>query len=178
VYKTLWFSHTAYQELLRLASEAADGRETGGLMFGYTVVGNQEAVITDVSGPEPDSGRTHYLFTPGDKATKQARDRFIRGGLWEIGGWHTHPPTHPEPSQGDEAAARIMREWAGWHISRPCIEAIVLVPEGGLPKRVGAWYFTKTEKFALEVRVATESWKPPFDSDGNFVQVSEEVQTA
>lgn len=153
--------------MLELAALASDGLETGGFLFGYQRSEVGFAVVTAVTGPEPDCKREPYLFSWGPESVRQARERHERGCVFEIGTWHTHCSHPPDPSEGDDEAERWYRSQCGW-CDRPDVMAIVSVIPGGRPLGVGVWRYTQEARHQLDVKVADASWRPPIDQDGNW----------
>ena len=83
--------------------QAAEGKETGGVLVGYYMPTLDCAVVTEVSGPPADSRASRTRFQRGVRGLKQWLT-----SLWNrsqrryyLGEWHFHPYAAPCPSGDD-----------------------------------------------------------------------------
>lgn len=85
----------------RCKGAESDGVETGGILIGRYIQGN-EALIASISDPPPDSIENPMEFTRGtegvDEWLEQAREEY---GLYYLGEWHFHPSSSPSASDID-----------------------------------------------------------------------------
>jgi integrative and conjugative element protein (TIGR02256 family) len=89
------------EELLSLCDQAG-GLETGGVLIGHYSSNLDCAVVTEITGPPPDSVRGRTWFQRG---VSGLRDLFLE--RWNerrhsyLGDWHFHPGGLPKPSGTD-----------------------------------------------------------------------------
>lgn len=102
--ETLEVSPNARAAIERLATESADGRETGGILLGR---GPDSAglVCVEIAGDAGPNAKRHRAFFSRDLAHARALARSAwdqSRAVW-VGEWHTHTFGPPEPSQRDLA---------------------------------------------------------------------------
>lgn len=156
--------------MLEIAAKAADGLEIGGHLYGYTYPSTADVVVTNVYPMGP-NGKRHPCLTEWDQDELRRLRQDARGdSRWDVGDFHTHPVRAAEPSYGDAAGQRQFRAECGWNDKHyPDVMVIIGVPPGGAPQEVGAWFFGKTERIKLEIKVASPDWNP-VDEHGNWIQ--------
>lgn len=171
MYKTLWFTNAAHAELLRLASQAADGLETGGHLYGYTYPAKGDVVITNVYSAGPKTVRRWNGIDWDDEEILRLRKECRGDCRWDVGDFHTHPEHTPHPSAWDMQGTLGYLEADGWRLQHyPCIMVIVGVLPGSQAEEVGAWFWaSKSEHIKLEIKVAAPDWNP-VDENGNWIQ--------
>lgn len=172
MYNRLWFSHDAYQEMLRFSSLAADGKEAAGLLFGYKI-DQDYGVVTKVVGPGPGDERHYHECTTAQQTVIDAWATHWKGLIHDLGIWHTHPLNILTPSDLDDNGMRVYLTYCNEHGFNPGFSVILHVPPGGRPGDKTAWYYTLTDRTPVEIRVADEDWKPPIDENGNWIERTE-----
>ncbi len=82
---------------------AAEGKETGGVLFGYYTDTHHCAIVSEISAPPADSYANHTRFYRGTRGLKRQLT-----SLWNcsprkyyLGEWHYHPYAAPNPSKDD-----------------------------------------------------------------------------
>jgi integrative and conjugative element protein (TIGR02256 family) len=95
-------STTAFETIAREAPRSADGRETGGALFGFEADAYGPILVTHAIGPGPNAERKRDRFSRDLQYTKTASDAAYSEccARW-IGEWHTHPDGPPTPSSRD-----------------------------------------------------------------------------
>lgn len=98
-------STAAFETIAKEAPHSADGRETGGALFGFDADLYGPTLITHASGPGPNAVRERDLFSRDLDYTRMAADAAYADccSRW-IGEWHTHPDGPPTPSTRDLAS--------------------------------------------------------------------------
>ena len=77
--------------LLQLCREAGTV-ETGGILVGRYTPKHDTAIVTDASGPPPDSNRQSRVFFRGIKGLQRLLNRlWFDKGEYYLGEWHFHP---------------------------------------------------------------------------------------
>lgn len=100
-------SPIALRDIVRLAKESADGRETGGILLGFDAIGSAPLTVTVAGDAGRRADRSPVRFRR-DLAHAQALSRdawLLDRSLW-IGDWHTHPMGWPHPSGVDLGSYR------------------------------------------------------------------------
>lgn len=100
-------SPIARRDIVRLAKESVDGRETGGILLGFDATGSMPQTVTVAGDAGSHAERSPVRFRR-DLAHAQAlaRDAWLLDrSLW-IGDWHTHPMGWPHPSGVDLGSYR------------------------------------------------------------------------
>lgn len=171
MYKTLWFTHSAHEEMRRLALQTAvDGLEAGGHLYGYTYPSTGDVVVTLVLPAGPNSKRTWNGLDWDHEALKEYDRRYVGNAQWEVGDFHTHPVPSADPSQIDTAGTIQWREGVNWNPLYPDVMVILGVPRGGSIGQVGAWFWpSATERITMDIRVASPEWNP-VDDNGNWIE--------
>lgn len=119
------------QRLLAFCREAGS-RETGGILLGIYSEPHDMAVVTEVSGPPPDSARGRTWFRRG---VQGLQDRI--NVLWKdkrhfyLGEWHFHPGAAPNPSPDDIAQMREIAASPRYTCPEPDLLIIGGDPLGG-----------------------------------------------
>lgn len=173
MYKTLWFTHSAYRRMLEIASQAADGLEIGGHLYGYTHPNTADIVVTHVYPMGPNGRRTPDWTIWDNDEVKRLRKECWGDARWEVGDFHTHPEAISRPSAGDISGQRNYRAECGWNDKFfPDALVVIGVPPGGTPQEVGAWFVHREGTAQLEIRVANPEWNP-IDENGNWIEKTE-----
>lgn len=104
-------STAAFEAIAKEAPRSADGRETGGALFGFDAGIYGPTLITHASGPGPKAVRKRDFFSRDLDYTKTAAGAAYADccSRW-IGEWHTHPDGPPTPSSRDLASYLIHLE--------------------------------------------------------------------
>lgn len=108
------------------------GRETGGILMGYTV--DEDTVVTEVVGPGPrsSSGRRHFKPDANWQAAEVARIYADSGRtMTYLGDWHSHPNSLPFPSMLDLWTARQIASSPDARNPNP----LILIVGGGIHSR-------------------------------------------
>jgi len=98
---------TINAEINRSARVNGQVVETGGLLFGEIDDNLKRLWIDQVTGPPPDSLLSPKLFvcgTSGSQERAELQKERSGGASRFVGIWHTHPVSHPRPSDVDLAA--------------------------------------------------------------------------
>ena len=104
--------------------------ETGGILIGYYSPKHDNAIVTDVSSPPPDSERGYTTFVRGIKGLQPWLHKlWTRQRRYYLGEWHFHPFNSPEPSNTDIDQLRKNSETPPLQ----CPEPVMLII-GGDPK--------------------------------------------
>jgi len=157
--------------------EKAHQVETGGILIGhYTPLGDQ-AVITEVSGPPPDSIASRWSFTRGLRGLQQLINRAWRRRNYYLGEWHFHPFERPTPSERDKMQIIAFSKDPAYR----CPEPILLVVGGdpGIGGELGAgvvlkgkfrelrpWASARTPRHASAGRPGRRAARSPIGSAG------------
>ena len=102
---------------------ASDVLETGGVLIGHYNETLDTAVVTQATGPPPDSERRRSTFYRGTQGLCELFRSLWPTEEYYLGEWHYHPGSSPEPSAAD---VKRMREIAESDAAN-CPEPILLV---------------------------------------------------
>lgn len=118
-------------EQIRQHCVAAGSNETGGILAGFYTANLDCAVVTNVTGPTPDSTATRTSFIRGVKGVKQwlAKLWSSRSRRYFLGEWHFHPFASAFPSVVDDTEMNAKARDAQARCPEP-----VLIILGGDPK--------------------------------------------
>jgi integrative and conjugative element protein (TIGR02256 family) len=95
-------STTAFETIAAEAPRSADGRETGGALFGFDADIYGPILVTHATGPGPKAERKRDVFSRDLEYTKPASEvAYAECCARWIGEWHTHPDGPPMPSSRD-----------------------------------------------------------------------------
>lgn len=95
-------STAAFEAIAVEAPRSADGRETGGALFGFDADIYGPTLITHASGPGLNAIRERDFFLRDLKHTEsEAAATYADCCARWIGEWHTHPEGPPAPSKRD-----------------------------------------------------------------------------
>jgi integrative and conjugative element protein (TIGR02256 family) len=136
------------QQLVRWCVEAGE-RETGGILIGRYSDRLDLAVVSQVSGPPPDSRGGRSFFERGTRGLQRLLDRvWHRRAEYYLGEWHFHPSSEAIPSgiDRDQMAATARSP------SFRCPEPILLIV-GGQPSAswaIRAFVYPNGQQFELE----------------------------
>lgn len=136
--------------LYRFAGEG--GRlETGGLLIGAYSEGLHCAVVTEITGPPPDSRRFRTRFergTQGVPALLKRRWQAKGRRTYYLGEWHLHPGAPPKPSRQDRTQMQAFAE-----DPQACPEPILLLVGGSRQKgwQLGVYLFRSGTETPLEL---------------------------
>lgn len=117
------------RQLLRLCRDAGNN-ETGGILIGYYMAGQDCAVVTTVSGPPSDSHAGPTWFQRGIRGVRRLLRLAWRREQYFLGEWHFHPGAPPDPSDTDRRQMRIVAA----DQSAYCPEPILLIVGGRPPE--------------------------------------------
>jgi integrative and conjugative element protein (TIGR02256 family) len=131
----------------RIESECkkAHGREIGGVLIGFYTEDKSTAVVTEASGPPPDSSRGRSWFWRGVAGLK---DLLARRWAWKrrtyyLGEWHYHPALHVEPSGDDLVQMRYISQDSNYRCSKPIM--IIVGKDYGEGRPIRAFVFPQGE---------------------------------
>ncbi len=79
----------------------AGRRETGGILIGHYSDLHDQALVTVVTGPPPDSRAGRQWFVRGVRGLGRALARAWRSNDYYLGEWHYHPFADAAPSETD-----------------------------------------------------------------------------
>lgn len=128
----LWIEEQALHEMTTEACRAYP-QETGGVLVGYALEGQQPVVLA-VIGPGPAAVHRRDRFHPDHVwQCKQLDELYERSrrGLVYLGDWHTHPDGSPQMSWLDKRTIRAIAR----HAPAECSQPLMLIG-GGSP---GHW---------------------------------------
>ncbi len=114
-------------------------KEAGGQLFGQWSE-DGDFVISYATGPRPTDKRSKFGYVPDRKAEQAEISTFRENGIWYLGDWHTHPESHPQPSDSD---LLTMNDCFNKSVHGMGGFLIVIV---GTSKNVGSWYVGITGK--------------------------------
>lgn len=116
----------ALSQTLELSRRAAP-KETGGMLVGYYTEAQDCAVVTEVSGPPPDSRSGRNFFVRGTAGLQRwLNTLWRRERRFYLGDWHSHPGEDPRASPTDMAQLKEIAE----DESRKCPEPVALLIGG------------------------------------------------
>ena len=101
----------------------SNGLETGGILAGRYTEDLAWAVVTDASGPPPDSTSSATSFFRGTSGTRRWLRRQWRRGAYYLGEWHFHGALPPWPSLTDEDQLREIAADSSYQ----CVAPILLI---------------------------------------------------
>lgn len=76
-------------------------KETGGILIGYYTSDLKKIVITEVTGPPPDSKKGWAWFYRGIQGLKELLINRWKNKEYYVGEWHFHPNNNANPSLQD-----------------------------------------------------------------------------
>lgn len=98
-------------------------QETGGILLGRYSMDMRTAIVTQASGPPPDSRATPTTFLRGTTGLQEKLDvAWEQSGDYYLGEWHTHPHADPMPSSLDDRQLRQISQG-----SYNCPEPLLLI---------------------------------------------------
>lgn len=136
---------TSHWSQLRDLCLAAGGMETGGILVGYYTPEHDSAILTDVSGPPPDTTAGKAWLHRGIATLQNwLHELWIRKTRYYLGEWHFHPVGEPKPSPTDiREMTRIARS-----VRFGCPEPVLLlVARNNGRFMVGAFVFPQGGSF-------------------------------
>jgi integrative and conjugative element protein (TIGR02256 family) len=110
-------------KILEICS-ASDHLETGGILVGSYNEAHDLAIVSDVSGPPPDSKRGPTWFFRGVRGLQTWIERLWKGKCYYLGEWHFHPGARPDPSGTDKSQIHDISRSAGYHCPEPLLVII------------------------------------------------------
>ncbi len=111
--------------------------ETGGILAGRYSEGHDCAVVTEVTGPPPDSRSGPTWFKRGVRGLQQLIERLWgQGRAYYLGEWHYHPYGPPNPSKADVAQMTEIASSNGYSCPEPLLLIIGGDPKMGLEIKV------------------------------------------
>lgn len=131
----------------------ASHNETGGILAGFYTANLNCAVVTNVTGPTPDSSSTRTSFVRGVKGVRQwlAKLWSSRSRRYFLGEWHFHPFASPLPSVVDDSEMNAKAKDDQVKCPEP-----VLIILGGDPKaqwQIGVYVYCRDRgRIILEAR--------------------------
>jgi integrative and conjugative element protein (TIGR02256 family) len=136
----LLVKHEAWRRIENECNKA-QGSETGGVLIGFYTQDKSTAVVTEASGPPPDSSQGHSLFWRGIAGLKNllARRWVSKRRTYYIGEWHYHPISHVEPSGDDLAQMHSISQDFNYHCNEPIMIIIGKESSGG--RQIRAFLF-------------------------------------
>lgn len=93
------FSHEAVSNLSEF-KQSLYKHEAGGMLF-CRDLHNETINITYASTPTSSDTRKKYFFKLDEIQAQKLISKKFKNGLHYVGDWHTHPQSHPKPSQQD-----------------------------------------------------------------------------
>lgn len=108
----------------------AGRKETGGILIGHYTELHDVAVVTDVTGPPPDSIRRRFSFIRGLAGIQRLIDRAWAEDRYYLGEWHYHPFMPATPSDRDRQQIKDFSNDPAYACPEP-----ILVVVGGDPGR-------------------------------------------
>lgn len=153
------FSSEAAVQLARLARQADDGKETGGILFGADCGLAGPLTVRQCGDPGPAAIRRRSYFRRDlAYATALAEQAAARDGSVWIGEWHTHPLSMPEPSDLD---LRTYRQLLNDPVlAFPRILAVIVLPSPEVSWQTPlahAWSFTGSVLRELPIVIIGEN---------------------
>lgn len=103
--------------------EKAGKLETGGVLVGRYNKGLDEAVVTSVLPPPPDSRFGRRWFVRGISGLAEVFRAKWRRGEYYLGEWHFHPGGYPDASDDDESEAFDLARAPSYH----CPEVVLVI---------------------------------------------------
>jgi integrative and conjugative element protein (TIGR02256 family) len=144
---------TARDSILRLATESADGRETGGILLGRRAHASGVVCVEIVGDPGPAADRRPTFFSRDlAHANALAQDAWQRSRAVWVGEWHTHPAGGPQPS------ARDLATYAGL-LAASALAFEVFVSIIVVPNNVSGWDAPQMVSWLLELGTTPEQWR-------------------
>lgn len=131
--------------------------ETGGIILGNYAATLDLALVSEVSGPPPDSRKKRWGFIRGILGLQSLIHRLWKQRRYYLGEWHVHPDGPPIPSDTDHTQMRAIAENAEYQ----CPEPLLLI--------VG---YTKTRDMTLWTAMAYV-----FPRGKPVIRLSHETQT-
>ena len=139
------------ESLLRYCVDAGQN-ETGGILIGHYTPLRDQAVITQLTGPPPDSTAGPTWFVRGVTGLQRLINRAWRRRDFYLGEWHFHPFAAAEPSDRDR---RQILDFAK-NPNYRCPEPVLLVV-GGDPSAGGELSMVVVLKGIVE---GLRRWEP------------------
>lgn len=123
--KVIRVSPIALRDLITMAGDSEDGRETGGVLLGFDATGGSPITVSVAGDPGPLAERSPLRFRRDlAHAQELAREAWLLDGSMWIGDWHTHPLGYPIPSGTDlQSYRRVLASGA-----MPCFLSIIVSP--------------------------------------------------
>lgn len=147
------------------AAASADGKETGGILFGADpatmpqgISPAQDVWVRHAGGPGPAAVRQAAYFRRDYAYAQQlALDAFDKDGSQWVGEWHTHPRGGRRPSRSDRAIYR--RHLADPALGLDRFTALIVTPRFGLCDRLvgGRWHDPHITAWTVTLRGTTRS---------------------
>lgn len=143
----LLVKHEAWRRIEKECNKA-QGHETGGVLIGFYTQDKSTAVVTEASGPPPDSSQGHSWFLRGIAGLKNllARRWVSKRRTYYIGEWHYHPVVHVEPSKDDLSQMRAISQDSNYYCSKPIM--IIVGKEDSEGRAIRAFVFPQGEAYS------------------------------
>jgi integrative and conjugative element protein (TIGR02256 family) len=115
----------------RMAPRETGGRETGGILLGWSSPDGDDHVVAEMIGPGPNATHWRTRFRPdGLWQERRLAERYKSSGrrLTYLGDWHSHPRGSDHPSKRDIRTARKIAAHEEARASQPLM--LILAGEG------------------------------------------------
>lgn len=153
----------AFANLVDYAAQAADGRETGGILLGHDPGLTARPLVRHVgdAGPNAVRRRSTFVRDQAHAQTLAERQHCVDRSVW-IGDWHTHLIALPEPSDRDLTSYRRLLDDPDLSFARFLAVIVLAGPDDDWSRpSLHAWSFTGSVLRALPVAVAAQPDPPP-----------------
>lgn len=118
--------------------KSAKTSETGGIIIGYYTDTDNVAVVTNITGPPPDSQSGRTWFKRGVQGLKKVLHDSWRQDEFYIGEWHFHPLGSVSPSGQDYKQMNEIAASKKYH----CPEPVMIIIAGSFNQYVVQPYLT------------------------------------